>query len=169
MKYNILEQYIGNVDWPQNNIKFWKEKKYNSKWQWILYDTDMSFSLKMDNVPLTADVYNNQLLRLYDDVLNTNSEVLIYRELLKNSNYRERYKHTFQRLLKTTFTPSNINKKIKLLSDKIAPEIPRHLKKWFGDERTVEDWEDDIQKLYDYSNQRNEIVREQLEEFELSN
>ena len=41
--------YIGSRDWPHHNIKWWKDRTTtDSKWRWIMYDTDISFQL--DNV-----------------------------------------------------------------------------------------------------------------------
>ena len=39
--YQASNIYINNTDWPGNNIKFWKHP--DTKWRWIMYDTDFGF------------------------------------------------------------------------------------------------------------------------------
>jgi hypothetical protein len=163
INYNILQQYIGNVDWPQNNIKSWKEKTTNAQWSWILYDTDFGFGLyKNLDVPLRSDYTKDTFERLYHKVLDNHSEVILYRNLQKNSIFNMKYKQKYLNLLNTIFLPNQINNKITLLKNKIAPEISRHLKKWFDDERTYKDWEDSVDELYEFANKRNNIVQGQL-------
>ena len=43
--YQIAQIYFVNLDWPGNNIKYWKSKTPGSKWRWLLYDTDFGFGL----------------------------------------------------------------------------------------------------------------------------
>ena len=41
--YYAAEIYIGNRDWPANNMKWWKSaESTNQKWQWIAHDLDMA-------------------------------------------------------------------------------------------------------------------------------
>jgi hypothetical protein len=160
INYFTLQIYISNIDWLHNNTKYWKEKTNDSKWRWILYDTDYGFGLKSGYNQ--SDVNYNTLQNF---LINENSSTgQVYNALIRNEDFKENFIYKFYTLLDTTFQPENINNKIKKLTNKIAPEIPRHLKKWFGDERTYKDWEMSVDELYDYSNARNEIVKEQLEE-----
>ena len=43
LNYVILQTYISNFDWPQNNMKIWRQKSNDGKWRWIVNDTDVSF------------------------------------------------------------------------------------------------------------------------------
>ncbi len=38
--YQIFEIFIANYDWPENNMKCWKERDSEGKWRWIFYDGD---------------------------------------------------------------------------------------------------------------------------------
>ena len=45
--YYAAEIYIGNWDWPANNMKWWKSAESTSqKWQWIAHDFDMALEEK---------------------------------------------------------------------------------------------------------------------------
>ena len=159
INYNIVEQYVGNVDWPQNNMKYWRAKNSDSRWRWILVDTDMGFSLKLPDVPLTANVEHNPISRLDSPILDPNPEVILYRLLLSNPTFKNKFIAKYTTLLNTIFLPQNIDKKIKTLSDKIKPEISRHLSHWFQNQRDIKAWKKDIDKLFAYSNMRNKILR----------
>ena len=43
--YQILQQFIANVDWPGNNTKMWRLKD-NGRFRWIMFDTDFGFGLQ---------------------------------------------------------------------------------------------------------------------------
>ena len=43
INYQILQFYIDNNDWPQNNYKLWRSNIENGKWRWILFDPDCGF------------------------------------------------------------------------------------------------------------------------------
>jgi hypothetical protein len=157
--YIILQSYIGNSDTLNNNTKEWSiNNQY--KWRWMLYDTDYSFALT-SRIALTNVNFNT-----FDYLINkkNSNTSFIFRSLLENSNFKDIFVSRYEELLDTIFMPKNINQKIITIKNKISPEIPRHLKKWFGEERTYEDWESDVEELYNYSNARNEVVREQLKE-----
>ncbi len=47
--YEIFEIFIGNTDWPGNNIKYWRPRSSDGKWRWILFDTDFGFGLFPDS------------------------------------------------------------------------------------------------------------------------
>ena len=34
--YCALEMYAGNVDWPSNNLKYWKPSITEGKWRYLL-------------------------------------------------------------------------------------------------------------------------------------
>ena len=41
--YQIFQQFIVNTDWPGNNTKIWRKKGENTKFRWIVFDTDFGF------------------------------------------------------------------------------------------------------------------------------
>ncbi|RUM65649.1 MAG: hypothetical protein DSZ06_04690 [Sulfurospirillum sp.] len=162
INYSAIQIFIGNVDWPRNNVKFWKEQPSISKWRWILYDTDFGFGLPHHSGNYHVDF--NKFNELYSEE-NTLASI-IYRKLLENPTFKNKFTSKFMTLLNTVFTPENINKHIDELKQTIEPEVPRHTKKW---SLSMQNWYDEINKIYDYSNRRNEIIRDQLrEEFNLN-
>ena len=43
--YQVMETFVGNIDWPANNNKFWRSRNEGGKWRWIIYDTDTGYGL----------------------------------------------------------------------------------------------------------------------------
>ena len=44
IKYQVIQTFIDNRDWPGNNVKLWRDSREGGKWRWILYDTDFAFA-----------------------------------------------------------------------------------------------------------------------------
>nr|MCU0430869.1 CotH kinase family protein [Cytophagaceae bacterium] len=43
--YFASQIYISNWDWPQNNVKFWRQNNGDRKFRYILWDTDLSLGI----------------------------------------------------------------------------------------------------------------------------
>ena len=43
--YFALEMQAGNVDWPSNNLKYWKPSVTQGKWRYVMYDLDATMQL----------------------------------------------------------------------------------------------------------------------------
>jgi hypothetical protein len=164
INYIALQTYINNMDWIYKNIKYWKKHNSQSQWHTILYDTDFGFGYQHTFYDSSVEFNSFNFLSTHQ-FTNKNMDLTykLYTKLLKNHDFQKKFSTQYNTLLQTLFLPENINKKITTIKNKIAPEMPRHLKKWFGEERTFEDWENNVEVLYNYSNARNDIVREQLE------
>ncbi len=44
IRWQILEQFVVNTDWPGNNTKIWR-KRNGGKFRWIVYDTDFGYGM----------------------------------------------------------------------------------------------------------------------------
>ena len=163
INYEIMEIFIANTDWPQRNMKFWKERSVSGKWRWLLYDTDFGFGTMIDD-NVNIDTFS---------LAKKHSENIIYNKLLDNKTFRNKFTSRFTTYLNTIFLPENINKKITTLKTKIEPEIKRHYDFWSNSQWTKasklawidsSNWEESVQKLYSYSNKRNAIVRALLKD-----
>lgn len=156
INYEILEIFIGNTDWPGKNNKYWRERSENGKWRWILYDTDFGFGLM--NEDHVEDNNFNTALR------SDRKATLIFRKLLENRDFKNRFASKFYTQLNYTFLTERVDNMIKAIHDKLSPEMARHYQHWsrYKNWISVSNWEDSVQSLYDYAAQRNQIVRNQL-------
>jgi len=154
--HNIIHIYIGNVDWPGNNIKFWRPHIEGAKWKWILYDTDFGFGLFSD---WASNVYHNTLLFALDDNgpgwPNPPWSTLLFRSLMENVEFQNKFINHFCYYLSTRFEPGYVENHISDIVDNIALEMPNHISRWGGNMGT---WNQSINFVQDFGALRADIV-----------
>lgn len=143
--YYIFNIFFGNTDWPGNNIKFWNSP--STKWRWILYDTDFGFSLAN---PINSGYnYSHNTLSF---ALEENGSgwpnppwsTLLFRKLMDNSTFKNKFINRFCYYLSTTFNSSNIDQKMDIIIKNINSEISSHCVKWGSNINT---WNSNINTL----------------------
>ncbi len=158
INYMIIEIYGGNMDWPYTNIKYWRKQSATGKWRWMLYDTDRTFERS------TRDIF--ALLLDPNSVTEPNPawSTFLFRNLMLNSTFKQKFVTTFNQHLNTTFKPSRIDTIIDTMKSKIKPEIQRHFNKW--PRRDPSDWEngdsESIAELHKFALERADNVKAQL-------
>jgi len=162
--YQIAQIYFANTDWPNNNIKYWRSRDPVGKWRWMLYDTDFGFGL------FASSKFNaNTLSRLLDPVPTSSTPLwstLILRGLMENENFRIQFINQFADRLNFDFHNDAVNAQIESIANVIAPEVVEHRDRWGHD---ISLWDDRIEQLHDFANNRVDCVRVHImEEFNLS-
>ncbi len=166
INYMIGHIYLGEHDWPGNNIRFWKANtgKY-SKWRWVNYDMDQSFqNTNDDNIAIATEPNG-------PGWPNPPWSTLLLRSLLLNQNFKNEFIQRYAFFLSTTFKSQNLISTINRLRAVIAPEIPRHITKWGGRVdpdnnegwtsptfNSVSQWESNVQGMRDFATQRPAIA-----------
>jgi hypothetical protein len=116
MNYFITNIYYENEDWPQANVKYWRERKENAKWRALLFDTDFGFGLFHES--------GNTLVW----ALSTpESSTKIMVALLQNESYKNEFIQRFAAHINTTFSPNRVLLILDSLAGKIRPYIPRQV------------------------------------------
>lgn len=144
--YYILKQFIAVHDWPGNNNSFWRSTSPDSKWHWINYDSDGAFR--------TAD-YNPipHSLIASGEYFHQEISVVLFKNLMENTAFREAYYHRFVELMQTVFKPENVVSVIDSLTEIIAPTMEEHVKRWQFP-ASLEAWEEAVQVMRDFAYQR---------------
>ena len=165
IKYQLANIYVGNTDWPGNNIKYWRsDENPDSKWRWIMYDTDFGFG-GFD------DVYHNSIaFATYPSSSswpNPAWSTLLLRRMLTNVGFRNDFINQMADNINTTFTPENVIGHIDSMASIIDSEIPYQVQKWG---RSYDEWQWDVEMLREYGEQRPAIMRDHVEDyFDLAN
>ncbi len=156
--YFSLELFINNNDWltNNNNMRLWRTK--NSKWQWILYDTEMSLGLEYSNRPYDILQVSHDRLQ---DILNSNAPIAqLFQALLENPHFKQQFVTRFNELLDTTFSPQNLQQIVMSISSQIAPEIERHITKWQTPiVSSYQDWEERVHHLSQFVQHRRAFMQ----------
>ena len=160
IRYNVIEMFVVNEDWPGNNVKLWRENSAEGRWRYILYDLDFGFN------PWNQDKQNVNMLEfaLIDDPSigwpNPQWSTLMLRKFTQNQEFNNLFMNYVADILNTTFLPDSINIFIDSLAALIHDEIPYHALKWDG---WAEGMYSNIQLMKDFGNVRGNIMRGHFE------
>lgn len=148
--YYLTQIYFDNRDWPGNNLKYWQQASIDSKWRWILFDTDFCFGF------LESDAYRFNTLEF---ALETNGpgwpnppwSTLLLRKFLNNVHFRDLFVGRFSVYFNTIFSADNITRIINELENGISREIPRHYSRW---NLNSTNWQNEINKIKNFGKYR---------------
>jgi hypothetical protein len=159
MNYLIFNYYITNADWPGNNIKFWRQKNPQTKWRWLVYDTDFGFGLQKTYA-------FNMLTFGFDSTKtawpNPDWATFLARKLIDNPEFKSKFINRFYAHINTTFNPSRVNKIIDSMQNVIAPEIPFHFARYNAN---AANWNNNVNVMRVFAVKRPAFMRLHLREF----
>lgn len=148
ISYMMTQIYVGNYDWPHNNIKMWK-KKQGGKWRWILYDLDFGFNLYDTNL------HNfNALTYALGEASSKSTQpwaTALFKRLILNETFRNKFIDLFSIHLSSTFEPTRVNQVMDSIAARISTEIIYHKNRWSGSNRTLSN---DLSIMKSFSNNR---------------
>lgn len=126
--YFIAETYLSNIDWPYNNIKYWRERSVEKKWRYMLMDLDISLG-NNGWAPANLD-FLGKILGPYGD---GNKHVQLFRSLLKNEGLKKYFINRYADLVNTLFSTKSLMKNTQEVMGVLAPEMPKHFNRWGND------------------------------------
>lgn len=119
INYMALEMFLGNWDWPQNNIKGFRHRD-DGKFRFVLFDLDGAFNTDDPiNHFMSREHYTfNQLFpvslgRLTLDV----TFVTLFKNLLKNSDFNRRFVDAFCMMGGSVFEKGRVKEIANMLAD----------------------------------------------------
>lgn len=133
--YCISEIFLGNADWPNSNIKFWRKrsqskipmnKGHDGKWRWLLFDLDGSFGGTCNDVYVTFNTLN---WALRDDP-DFEEYTALFRNLIENDSYKTYFINRTCDLINSSFKASTIRPKLQETKSKIDLDIDNHIDRW---------------------------------------
>lgn len=157
--YQITEIYVGNEDWPANNIKYFRKNTqeyepdapygHDGRWRWLLYDTDFGFGL-YDSQGYTHNGLSLATETNGTDLPNPLWSTLFLRSLLENQEFKNNFINRYADLLNTAFLPDRLTGLIDGLAANIADEITSHWQRW----GSPSGWDDKVQVMRNYAQER---------------
>mgnify|MGYP001591890765 FL=1 len=173
--YQASNIYINNTDWPGNNIKFWKHP--DTKWRWIMYDTDFGFGPFWDTSNYQEDTLSFALNPDGPGWPNPAWSTLLFRKLTTNIGFRNQFINRYADELNTRFLPNNIINHIDETYAIIEPEVQAHYNRWKDDPSVTDEISDIngyvgyyVDNMKNFATNRHPIVKEHIkQQFGLSN
>ncbi|MBK8944785.1 MAG: CotH kinase family protein [Ignavibacteriae bacterium] len=173
--YQIAQLYINNLDWPANNIKYWRPKTENGKWRWLIFDCDGGFGLwstsDFNSIEYATDSNSTQWN-------NKPWSTFLFRKLLENSTFKNEFIQRFAAYLSFSFIPSKTKLLVDKFQKKLENEIPKHIERWLPHCHpsnpesidgcvfsTIDEWKSNIQILKNFADQRNYYLYKYLMEY----
>jgi hypothetical protein len=158
--YQLANIFVANVDWPGNNIDYWRKQTaifdpdagygHDGRWRWAMFDTDFGFGL-------TSPADHNTMEFAAASTGNVGSNPLwstfLLRSFLENESFTADFLNRFAGQLNTAFLPSRIDSLISLFSETLKPEMPDHLARWRRP-HDMDEWHFHITHLRNFARNR---------------
>lgn len=153
--YTILQIYSGNIDWPHRNVNQFRPRVPGGRWHWLFWDSDFSLGLK----PWSHVDTNMVEQALRPDHPDTGGrDTLLFRKLLQNPTFRDRFLRRSTDLLNTVLAPEAVISHIDTLAAELEPDIGYEAARWSSSVQ----WQDTVTALHDFARRRPAIVRQHM-------
>jgi len=175
INYVIVEVFLANTDWPLNNVRKWRPRHANGKWQWIPYDLDGILGVL--NQSPSENTFRHKVLSFTH--VDRAVFIEIIQKILAEEKGRQRFAHRFTTHMQTTLSEEHILRAIDSKQTALMPEMARHIDRWRMDPaageneeieeewslpiRNIDEWLAEVQKLRDYAMARHTHVWEHLQ------
>ncbi|MBP5496392.1 MAG: CotH kinase family protein [Bacteroidales bacterium] len=150
--YVLFETFIGNRDWPANNMRCWSAE--GSPWRFIFFDGDGVRTTKFNAV-------QNALYDGADLTWPTSSEAtLLLRKLLENKDFKEKLRARLKELRREKFrwsAFSNIDVEMSSVFGVCVNDVEAEIASQsarFGYPKSVKAWKRDVRRLRRYFKRR---------------
>lgn len=153
--YQIFEIFMGNQDWLNNNIKFWRPKADGGKWKWILWDLDYGLGTQKNYDSGHPD-FDFVGMAINWGGWGNDDWTWMLRNLLENEDFKYQFTVRFLDLLNTTFKPSYTVPILDDLANKIAPDVHKHFDRWASSQNI---WNNDLNHTRSFITGRQEYTR----------
>lgn len=154
--YYCFELFIGNNDWPANNMRCYQLN--DGKWRWIFFDGDDAL-VKMD-----FDVFDNATSTINLGWPTDSRSTLLFRKLLENDGFKERFVSRFYSLMATQFSYDVTRDYYEDAAAIVRGEVPSQCER-FGLPLSLGQWEYDITAVDRFLRTRVENMIDRLGDF----
>lgn len=157
INYYILQIYVGNTDFPNNNVVIWRSRQEGGKWRLILKDTDFGFGLYDSNPNINAFAHNNK------DEWGRE----LFRGLMKHAEFKEEFSKRFAIYLGDIFHSNQSKHLIDSLQQNLKHEMYYHIERWKPEVwwRDMNAWQSEVDKIRNWTSKRNNYVYTQMKTF----
>ncbi len=139
-EYMATELYIGNIDWPGNNVRIWRarevtDKPYeDGKWHFMMYDTDDSADMLPSKCHYDSDPFINKSHWKYGPLDENCILGLMLSKLLCNQEFTELFRSTFIRIGSNNFSEENVNALLDSTSELLATPMTLFYKRFVSND-----------------------------------
>lgn len=154
--YYIVEIFVGNWDWPGNNMRCWQYG--DGPWRWIFFDGDASLMGGLDFFTLAA-VYEPPTTWL-----NYPEAKLLFGKLLQNDQFKEAFSHRAYELCNGLLLYENTSPLLNGMIQTLRPKIHDQRQR-FGYPLSDEQWNQGNNNLISFLSRRTTTFIQAMETF----
>ena len=157
--YMVFQTFIGNWDWPGNNMRCWQE--IDGPWRWMFFDGDATI------IQHDFDVFANASIFFEPATwANYPEATMMFGKLLENDNFKTAFKTRAQELCESLFHYDNTSSILNDILDRLRPMIEdqRHR---FGYPSSMDSWDSGNALIEDFLQNRVELYLEAMDAFPL--
>jgi CotH kinase protein/Secretion system C-terminal sorting domain/Fn3 associated len=165
--YIIGESWMGNVDWPQNNIKIYRSNATNYRWRFCLIDLELALAPNE-----WTDCYFDHIEYMLEQSTD-NPYINIWLKSLGNQRFKNYFINRFADVMNTAYKFERLSAIDNNFFDESVLEMVNEYERW-GDPFNIPDqmndfYENHLEFQFQIS-ERTEQVRNQIEDnFSLNN
>lgn len=163
--YFVTEMYVGNTDWPVNNVCRFRSRNIvegsayeDGRWRWALYDTDESTgggSTGYDMNPFEGETYYHKVSPMETELMSN---------LLENEEFRQQFCVIFLDMINKNFAYSQVHDKLYEMSDVYALPMVNSYHRFSKEEYTLDTFWDNVAVIDEYMKKRPDYIISYLTE-----
>lgn len=129
--YIAGQTWMTNKDWPNNNMKAWRCKGSDMRWQFAIVDLEWSFKPTSSYANLSTSPSFDQIE--YMNGFRTQWPASGYwYMLMQNEDYKDRFINRMCDLMNTSYAYKELSKIETAIYEEALPEIPAYYERWNG-------------------------------------
>ena len=122
--YIIAEAWIGNRDWPGNNIKIYRSNKTDFRWRFCIQDFELALA------PNGWTTAFDDPIRFILDVDPNNPYLNIWQRGMQNPRFRNYFINRFADLMNTAYQEDSLTRVEQRMYDQTVIEMPKLFTRW---------------------------------------
>jgi CotH kinase protein/Chitobiase/beta-hexosaminidase C-terminal domain/Lamin Tail Domain len=122
--YIAAETWMGNVDWPQNNIKIYRSDKTNYRWRFCLIDLELSMG---------PDGWTDCNTNMIDYITNSdpnNAFIHIWQQNMQNEKYYTYFINRYADLMNSAYKSDRLTQIANSYYTQMVPEWINETQRW---------------------------------------
>lgn len=148
------------ADWLEWNTGWWRGMDpdgKHKKWGYIVWDMDATFDyyINYTYIPnVNPDAVPCDVEELFQPVSQARHNRIFLRLLDQNENFRKLYYQRYADMMNTAFSCETMLSTLDRMIAEIEPEMPRQVERWAGPGDSMEEWENNVDDLRAYIEER---------------
>jgi hypothetical protein len=158
--YIIGETWMGNTDWPGNNIKIYRSDATDNRWRFCTIDLELSLQ------PNGWTDCNTDVLAQVIGIGEGNPFVSTFNRSIQNPAYRNFFVNRYADILNTAYQTDRLLAVEQNFYDQMVDEMPNEYARWADPnnvEGSMQGFADNHQIFRDELECRNTVIRDQIQ------